>query len=76
MTGAIERLKEELSNLSPIERNDIICFLIDSLGVDADDDDVENWSAELKRREKEILDGTAEGIPAEKVFAELRKSRS
>lgn len=74
MAVTVERLKEELLTLAPIERNDIIHFLIESLSVEDEDVD-ENWIAELRRREEEILDGTAEGIPAEEAFAELRKSR-
>jgi putative addiction module component (TIGR02574 family) len=76
MTGPIERLKEELSILSPIERNDILCFLIDSFGREDEDVAAEEWNAELGRRAKEILDGTAEGIPADQVFAEFRAAES
>jgi putative addiction module component (TIGR02574 family) len=76
MTAAVEQLKLQLSGLSEPERAELAHFLITSL----EPDDGENpaiveaaWCAEVQRRFEEMRSGKVVGIPAEKVFAELRK---
>lgn len=49
--------------------------LLINIAADADDDPVEverAWEEEIRRRLAELDAGTAELIPADRVFAELR----
>jgi putative addiction module component (TIGR02574 family) len=73
MTTAAEQLKSQLSRLSAQERAELAHFLIRSLDESADDDAEAAWDAELQRRAEEVGAGRVEGIPAEQVFAELRR---
>jgi putative addiction module component (TIGR02574 family) len=73
MTKTARRLKAELAKLSSKERAEIAHYLIRTLDEGADADADEAWEAEIKRRVAEIESGAVKGIPAEKVFAELRK---
>ncbi len=72
MTDIAERLKVELSRLSPKDRAELAHFLIHSLDEPADADVDAAWEAELDRRFAEIKSGQAVGERAEKVFDELR----
>lgn len=75
MTETAERLKSELSRLSPQERAELAHFLLHTL--DEPDRDVEAaWDAELANRLEEIKNGSAMGEPAAKVFSELREKHS
>lgn len=49
---------------------------MDASEINIDDLDPIELIAELRRRAKEIEDGTAVGIPAEQVFAEMRTKHS
>jgi putative addiction module component (TIGR02574 family) len=73
MANATERLKAELAQLPLRERADVAHFLIRSLDEEEDEDAEAAWEAELARRLEEIENGTAAGIPADKVFADLRE---
>ncbi len=75
MSETAERLKSELSLLSPKERAELAHFLLHSLD-DTDPDAEAAWDAELAERIQEIQRGQAIGEPAEKVFAELREKYS
>lgn len=71
MTLAAEQLKPQLANLPEGDRAELASFLLESLH---DQEAAESaWDAELERRLKEIESGAVVGIPAEEVFAELRK---
>jgi putative addiction module component (TIGR02574 family) len=76
MTEAAERLKPELSRLTPQERAELASFLIDSLDAGADEDVEAAWDSELARRMAEVTNGTAAGSPADTVFADLRAKYS
>ncbi len=73
MTETAERLKSELSQLSPQDRAELAQFLIESLDQGADPDAEAAWDAELSRRMEEIRTGKAVGEPADKVLSELRE---
>jgi len=76
MSKIAEELKEKLAALSSEDRAELAFFLIHSLDG-ADDPDWESaWRAELKKRSQEIENGTEQGEPADKVFAELREKYS
>ena len=76
MSAAAEKIRGELVTLSPEERAELAHFLISSLDGAADADAEQAWDAELSRRAEEIRSGTATGLPAEEVFAELRAKHS
>lgn len=71
----LKQLEAEALELSPRERAQLAHSLIVSLDDDAEDDPAEverAWEDEIRRRLEEVDAGTAELIPAEDVFAELR----
>ncbi len=56
-----------------IELGQALFASVDSEDEDEDPEEVEAaWAEEIKRRVEEIRDGSAETIPAEEVFAEMR----
>lgn len=74
LSDLLSPLKLQLAELARRERAELAMFLIQSLDDGSDDDAAEAWEAELNRRVAEIKQGRARGIPAEQVFAELRRS--
>jgi putative addiction module component (TIGR02574 family) len=73
MTEGAEKLKGALMQLPTEDRAELAYCLLRSLD-EGDDADVRSaWEAELMRRLQEMESGEAAGVPAEKVFAELRK---
>lgn len=71
----LKQLEAEALELPPHERAQLAYRLILSLDEDTGEDpaDVERaWEEEIRRRLAEVEAGTAELIPAEEVFAELR----
>jgi putative addiction module component (TIGR02574 family) len=76
MSPVVDRLKSELTSLSPIERAELAHFLIHTLDSELEDGVEAAWDAELARRVEEIKSGGARGKPAEQVFAEIRARHS
>ena len=71
----VQELEAEVLKLPSQERARLAHRLIVSLDEDADEDPAEverAWEEEIRRRLAELDAGTAELIPAEEVFAELR----
>lgn len=70
----LKQLEAEALELSLRERAQLAHRLIASLDEATDDPaEVERaWEEEIRRRLAELESGTAELIPAEQVFAELR----
>jgi putative addiction module component (TIGR02574 family) len=71
----LKQLESEALDLPPRERAELAHRLIASLDEDADEDPAEverAWDEEIRHRLAELEAGTAELIPAEEVFAELR----
>jgi putative addiction module component (TIGR02574 family) len=71
----LKQLEAEALELSARERAQLAHRLLVSLDADVDDDPaaVEHaWEEEIRRRLAEVEAGTAELIPAEQVFSELR----
>ena len=73
MTESALQLRDQLARLPKDERAELAHFLIDTLDDEFDADCDPAWEAELLRREAEIRNGTATGIPVEQVMAEMRK---
>lgn len=68
----VEELSRRAKELSPDERVQLAEELLATIhGMDEEVD--AEWDAEIKRRIAEIENGTAELIPAEEVFARLRR---
>jgi putative addiction module component (TIGR02574 family) len=73
MTEIAEKLKAELAQLAAEDRAELAYYLISSLD-DADEGDVQSaWEAELEQRWQDMDSGAISGVPAEDVFAEMRK---
>ncbi len=71
----LKRLEAEALELPIEERASLAHRLILSLDEDVAEDQVEverAWEDEIRRRVAEIEAGTAELIPAEQVFSEIR----
>jgi putative addiction module component (TIGR02574 family) len=71
-TTLVEELSRRARDLSPEERVQLAEEILATVhevdeGVDA------AWDAEIKRRMAEVENGTAKLIPAEEVFARLRR---
>jgi putative addiction module component (TIGR02574 family) len=75
MALPLKQLEAEALELPLQERAQLVGRLIASLDQDADDDPAEverAWEEEIRHRLAELEAGTAELIPADQVFAELR----
>jgi putative addiction module component (TIGR02574 family) len=75
MGRSVEQLEVEVLGLPAAERARLIRRLIASLDEEEDEEpqEVERaWEEEIRRRMAEVEAGTAELIPTEEVFAELR----
>jgi putative addiction module component (TIGR02574 family) len=71
----LKQLEAEALELSVKERAQLVQRLILSLDEDVTEDPAEVervWDEEISRRLAEVQTGTAELIPAEQVFTELR----
>ncbi len=75
MGRSLEQLEAEVLDLPAAERAHLVQRLIASLEDEEADDpqEVERaWEEEIRRRLAEVDAGTAELIPVEEVFAEIR----
>lgn len=72
MAETLERLKVQLEHLSTEDKIELAHFLLGS--VEPEEEGVAAaWDLEIARRVEEIRSGRASGIPAEEVFAALRR---
>ncbi|HVG07241.1 MAG TPA: addiction module protein [Thermoanaerobaculia bacterium] len=69
---SVERYKTQLEKLPREERAELAYFLLSSLEPE-EEGAAAAWDAEISRRVSEIRSGTANGKPAEQVFAELHE---
>ena len=68
----VEELSRRAQELTPDERVQLAEEILAT--IHSEDEEVDAaWDAEIKRRIAEIENGTAELIPAEEVFARLRR---
>jgi putative addiction module component (TIGR02574 family) len=74
MSNSLEKIKGDALSLTIQDRAKLTKALIYSLDTEMKND-LHNmsWDAELEKRVKEILDGEVKGVPAEQVFAKIRK---
>jgi putative addiction module component (TIGR02574 family) len=72
MSGLIDELSRKARALPPEERIRLAEELLSS--VQDSDEEIEGaWAQEIERRLEEVESGTAKLIPAEEVFAEIRR---
>jgi putative addiction module component (TIGR02574 family) len=73
MASTLSDLKKEAAQLPEHERAELALSLIESLDGPADPDVEEAWAQEIERRVRQFEKGEAELIPAEEVFARIRR---
>lgn len=71
-TTLVEELSRRARDLSPEERVQLAEEILATVH-ELDDEVDAAWDAEIKRRIAEVDSGTAQLIPAEEVFARLRR---
>ena len=73
MSEIAEKMKAELLRLPTEDRAELAYCLLESLNQGEGPDADPAWEAELGRKAQEMDSGKDPGVPAEQVFAELRK---
>ena len=73
MASTLSDLKKKAAQLPEKERAELALSLIESLDGPADPDVEEAWAQEIERRVRQVEKGEAELIPAEEVFARIRR---
>ena len=74
MTDPVEELSQRARALSPEDRARLVQVLLASLQDEPDQAADAAWDAELARRIDEIDRGAVELVPADEVFARVRRS--
>jgi putative addiction module component (TIGR02574 family) len=72
MAETLKQLKGQVEHLSAEDKIELAHFLLASLEPE-EEGVAAAWDLEISRRVEEIRSGRASGIPAEEVFAELRR---
>lgn len=73
MSTLLDELSKKARALSVEERAQLAQELLESVAREADPDVETAWEAEIARRIAEFERGEAKLIPAEEVFAEVRR---
>ena len=73
MSISVEELSAKARTLSPEDRARLAEDLLASLHEVPDPEIEAAWGEEIKRRIAEVENGTATLVPAEEVFAEIRR---
>ena len=73
MSDTLAELKQKASQLTEAERADLALSLIESLDGPADPGVEEAWRVEIERRIGQVERGEVQLIPADEVFAKLRR---
>lgn len=73
MPDLVEELSQKACALPPADRARLAEELLASLHEDRDPGIDAAWDEEIRRRIAEIENGTAKLVPADEVFAEIRK---
>lgn len=73
MASTLSDLKKKAAQLPEQERAELALSLIESLDGPADPNVEEAWAQEIERRVRQVEKGEAELIPAEEVFARIRR---
>jgi putative addiction module component (TIGR02574 family) len=73
MSSTLSELKEKASRLPEADRAELALSLIESLDGPTDPNVEEAWQQEIESRVRQVERGEAELIPAEDVFARVRR---
>ena len=78
MALSVADIEKNALALSPEDKARLVVCLLESLDASTDSaEEVEKlWLLEAERRFQELRTGAVKGIPAEKVFADIRSGRS
>ena len=78
MALSVAEIEKNALALSPEDRARLVVCLLESLDASTDSAaELEKlWLLEAERRFQELRTGVVKGIPAEKVFADIRSGRS
>jgi len=78
MALSVAEIEKNALALSPEDRARLVVCLLESLDASTDSAaELEKlWLLEAERRFQELRTGGVKGIPAEKVFADIRSGRS
>ena len=72
MSDVIHELEAKIRSLDPAEKTELLRSLIAEIDAPTAMEVDDAWIAEAKRRYRQIADGTAETVPADRVFEEVR----
>ena len=72
MASVIEELEAKIRSLNPAEKTELLRSLIAEIDGSTGTEVEDAWIDEAKRRYRQIADGTAETIPADRVFDKVR----
>ena len=72
MATALVGIEEKVRALSQSDKTALIRVLIGELDGPVESGVENAWIAEAKRRQQELLDGRAKGVPGDQVFANVR----
>ena len=73
MARAITEIEAEIRSLSPQAQERLLHVLLEELDGPPDANAEAAWLEEVQRRSRELDGGLVETIPAQEVFAKLRK---
>jgi len=73
MARALSEMKAEIQELEPLQKRELLGFLVADL-EDSEGGEFDSiWLKEAQRRFQELKDGSAQGVPASRVFANLER---
>jgi putative addiction module component (TIGR02574 family) len=72
MTQLAQKIVEEASKLSPLDRAEIIERIMESFGGEHDDVIEKAWIKEAEARYSQYVSGRVDGVPADTVFNKIK----
>jgi putative addiction module component (TIGR02574 family) len=72
MVDGVAEIEAKIRALNAEERAGLIRTLLADLDGPEDDGAEQAWLVEAERRHRELIDGKVQGIPVDRVFANLR----
>jgi hypothetical protein len=72
MARAIADIEKDIRALGPDEKRELLRVLITELDPPSDPNVEKAWLEAAQRRHRELVEGTAKGVPGRLVFSRLR----
>jgi hypothetical protein len=72
MVRALSEIEREIRDLDMDQKLDLLRTLIAELDAPADTEVAKAWLKESQRRYRELVEGSAKGVPGQLVFERLR----